>query len=117
MCSNAQNDVTEMQRVTIGLMQDLDRLNNDVVVIGATNLYDCLDKALVRRFAVKHKVLYLNIYERKKLVRSYLSSVGMKMPENTINELCEKYQKQAELIDAVVNWIADYTLKNCGSEG
>lgn len=112
--TNAQNDVTEMQRVTIGLMQDLDRLSNDVVVIGATNLYNCLDKALVRRFAVKHEVLYLNRCEREKLVRSYLSSVGMEMPENTINELCEKHQKQAELIDAVVNWIADYILQNTG---
>lgn len=111
--TNAQNDVTEMQRVTIGLMQDLDRLSNDVV-IGATNLYNCLDKALVRRFAVKHEVLYLNRCEREKLVRSYLSSVGMEMPENTINELCEKHQKQAELIDAVVNWIADYILQNTG---
>lgn len=46
----------EMNRVTITLMQELDRLPSTVCVIAATNRPDVLDKAVKRRFANKYEI-------------------------------------------------------------
>lgn len=45
-----QNDVREMGRVTSTFLKALDNLNPEVVLIATTNLFDNLDKAMVRRF-------------------------------------------------------------------
>ncbi|MFV8468254.1 AAA family ATPase [Mycoplasma sp. VS292A] len=47
------NDVREMGRVTSAILKELDQLsqnNSNVVLIATTNLYNNLDKALLRRF-------------------------------------------------------------------
>lgn len=46
----SQNDVREMGRATSTLLRELDNLSESVVLIATTNLYDKLDRALVRRF-------------------------------------------------------------------
>lgn len=51
MKRGGRDDVAEMSRVTIALMQELDRLPNDVILIGTTNREDQLDAALFRRFS------------------------------------------------------------------
>ena len=53
-------DVSEMNRITIAVMQELDRLSNNVILIGTTNRADVLDEALVRRFTFKHHVKELS---------------------------------------------------------
>ena len=50
----------EFARVTITLMQEFDKLTNDIIVIGATNRMDRMDDALLRRFSIKHEVNVLN---------------------------------------------------------
>lgn len=101
------DDVKEMSRVVISLMQELDRLSNDIIVIGATNLYDKLDPALIRRFSIKHEIKYLNQNEREELVRKFMSSVDIKMPNDIISTLSKKYEKQNELVEAIIDWIAE----------
>lgn len=44
------HDVREMGRATSALLKELDSLNEQVVLIATTNLYEVLDKALIRRF-------------------------------------------------------------------
>lgn len=44
------NDVREMGRATSTFLRELDSLDNSVVLVATTNLYDRLDKALIRRF-------------------------------------------------------------------
>ena len=46
-----QNDVREMGRATSTLLRELDRLDDNVVLIATTNLYSQLDRALIRRFS------------------------------------------------------------------
>ena len=46
--SNAEG---ELSRVTVTLMQEFDKLNGHQIVIGATNLIDLIDNALLRRFS------------------------------------------------------------------
>ena len=44
------NDLREMGRATSSLLKGFDRLNENVVLIATTNLFDHFDKALLRRF-------------------------------------------------------------------
>lgn len=60
MKRGGRDDVAEMSRVTIALMQELDRLPNDVILIGTTNREDQLDAALFRRFSFLHRVRMLD---------------------------------------------------------
>lgn len=45
-----ENDLREMGRVTSTLLKCFDRMNDNIVLIATTNLYDHFDKALSRRF-------------------------------------------------------------------
>ena len=45
-----QNDLREMGRVTSAFLKELDKLNSDIVLMSTTNLFDNLDKAVIRRF-------------------------------------------------------------------
>ena len=44
------NDLREMGRVTSTFIKELDRINENVVIIATTNLFSNFDKAIVRRF-------------------------------------------------------------------
>jgi hypothetical protein len=44
------NDVREMSRATSILLREFDRLDDSIVIIATTNLFDSFDKALTRRF-------------------------------------------------------------------
>ena len=45
-----QNDLREMGRATSALLKEFDRMNENVVLVATTNLYQHFDKALIRRF-------------------------------------------------------------------
>ena len=74
----------EMSRVVIGLMQSLDLLDNNVIVIGATNRADMLDEALVRRFSAQHHVRTLSESEVVALIKRFLDDVGITYCDNNI---------------------------------
>ncbi|MCH4039185.1 MAG: ATP-binding protein [Lachnospiraceae bacterium] len=59
------NDLREMGRTTSTLLKCLDRLNDNIVLVATTNLYQHFDKALIRRFDT---VLNFNQYSRKDLL-------------------------------------------------
>ena len=71
------NDVREMGRVTSSILRELDRLsdlNNRIVVIATTNLFNNFDKALSRRFDA---IINFNRYSDEDLIEiaeSFLSS-------------------------------------------
>lgn len=44
------NDLREMGRATSAVLKGMDSLNEEIVMIATTNLYDSFDKALLRRF-------------------------------------------------------------------
>jgi len=98
----------EFARVTITLMQEFDKLTNDIIVIGATNR---MDDALLRRFSIKHEVSILNNKEKVFMVKKYLSDVNIEMLDTEINELVSKNENQAMLINELINRIAEKFLK------
>lgn len=71
------NDLREMGRATTTILKELDRLNEGIVLIATTNMFQKFDKALIRRFDA---VINFNRYSREDLIEigeiilnSYLS--------------------------------------------
>ena len=59
------NDLREMGRATSSILKELDRLDDRIVLIATTNLYEHLDKALSRRFDA---VIDFNRYTQEDLL-------------------------------------------------
>lgn len=60
-----QHDMREMGRATSAMLKGLDRLDDRIVLIATTNLYEHFDKALLRRF---DSVISFNRYTREDLL-------------------------------------------------
>jgi SpoVK/Ycf46/Vps4 family AAA+-type ATPase len=102
-----KEDVGEMARITIGLMQALDCIKNDTIVISATNRIDMIDPALLRRFAIVHEVKRLTPEELTALIYKYLNAVGIKYDAHNIISYCENSENtQALVINDVIRSIA-----------
>ena len=90
-----KDDVAEMSRVVISLMQELDNIKNDVIVIGTTNRPDQLDEALIRRFVQRHEVKSLNQDDIRELVRKFNDSVGYPMDDIQMDVFCSQFGIEA----------------------
>lgn len=90
-----KDDVAEMSRVVIALMQELDNIKNDVIVIGTTNRPDQLDEALIRRFVQRHEVKPLNQDDIRELVRKFNDSVGYPMDDIQMDVFCSQFGIEA----------------------
>lgn len=96
----------EMSRVVIALMQALDCVNNDTIIIGATNRLDIIDKALLRRFNTKHKVEKLNNDEMEMMIARFMDDVNIQYHIQDIKRFCENNQcSQSEVMSKVVEGI------------
>lgn len=97
----------EMSRVAVTIMQELDVVPNDVILIAATNRLDCIDKAIINRFSVFHKVERLSKEERRKLVQKYVTATGYSFSEGEIEALiADDTISQRKIIKNVVKEIA-----------
>lgn len=77
MCRGQKNDVGEMNRIVIALMQELDQLPNNVIIIGTTNRFDRLDPALIRRFPTQYEVKPLDMDEAIGMARRFFEYAGV----------------------------------------
>ena len=89
-----KENVGEMNRVVITLMQEIDRLRNDVILIGTTNRFDRLDPALARRFSIVSEVKQLTDVECKDLIMKFFKSLPASYrPKNdVIKGILKQYQ-------------------------
>lgn len=105
---NNSKEVGELSRIVIGLMQNLDQLKGNIVLIGATNRVDILDKALLRRFAQTHEVKRLSEHERRQMVSLFFSDINVPIPEDDAALLASMDETQAALMNRMVMWLADH---------
>ena len=77
----SSNDLREMGRVTSTLLKCLDRMNENIILVATTNLYDMFDKALTRRFDY---IIDFNRYTEEdfldiaeKMLNSYLDKMKL----------------------------------------
>lgn len=88
MARGQKNDVGEMNRIVISLMQEMDSLPNNVVVIGTTNRYDRLDPALIRRFNIRHEMLPMNGEDVRALASIFFRYAGVSI-EGWFSNWCD----------------------------
>ncbi len=81
-----KNDLREMGRVTSVFIKELERLADNVVVIATTNLIDCFDKALLRRFDAS---VSFDRYSREDLVAiaDSMLTVNLKRSANSRQDI------------------------------
>ncbi len=93
------HDVSEMSRVTIALMQEIDSLPNNVIIIGTTNRYDRLDPALVRRFPISYQVMPLTRQEVISLAEKFFRYAGYEKDSGTLQLWCEENFEALDLAE------------------
>lgn len=74
-----QNDLREMGRATSALLKAIDRLNENIVLVATTNLFEYFDKALIRRF---DSVIDFNRYTKEDLL-----FIGEKMLDRYLDKM------------------------------
>ena len=98
-------EVGEMARIVISLMQEIDNLPNRIIMIGTTNRFENLDKALVRRFTTNYEIMpmtkedaqimakkflkYAGINDKKS--EEYVKKIDCTMPASTITRDCTEF--------------------------
>lgn len=97
----------EMSRITITLMQELDKLANDIVVIAATNRLDILDSAFVSRCPLKYEMIPFTAKENRNMIRKFLSDIDMEISETEIAEIAESEKDQRAIMSRLIRKIAD----------
>lgn len=107
----------EIGRVTVTLMQELDRLPNDVILIAATNRLDILDKAFVSRCPLKHEMLPFSKKENMEMVLKFLGSIGMEFSEIELCGIIRNAKDQREVMNNLILSIARRIEQEMGSSG
>jgi SpoVK/Ycf46/Vps4 family AAA+-type ATPase len=97
----------EIERTTISLMQELDRVQNQSVIIAATNRRDILDEAVLRRFTFQHEVVSFSEGENLAMIRLFLEDTGTKdfLSEADITEIIGSEKVQGRIMPAVIRRI------------
>jgi SpoVK/Ycf46/Vps4 family AAA+-type ATPase len=97
-----QHELGELKRVVVSLLQNIDALDNQIVLLAATNHHHLLDPAVWRRFAYKVEIAMPSAEARKHLFELFLGGYSSDhkdvqdfalLSENTtgadIRQICE----------------------------
>lgn len=101
----------EIGRVTITLLQEFDKLPNDVIVLAATNRMDLLDEAFISRCSIREEFKPFQDAEKRAMVEKFLSSVGLSITESEMADIVKK-QSQRDIINTTIQYIADKIANN-----
>lgn len=96
----------ELSRTTISLMQELDKISNRHVIIGATNRPDDIDPALKRRFTEKHEIKKLTEEESVALIWRFIQDTGFEGDGEAIEKFARENHTQAEILTHVIRCMA-----------
>lgn len=98
---------SELTRSTTTLIQLLDGISNDHVIFAATNLYDAIDPAVLRRFTIKHEMLRLSEEDKLNFIDQFFSDIEMKYDLESAKIYAKNDISQATLMSHMVQSIAD----------
>ena len=111
-----KDDIGEMNRVVISLMQELDTISNDTIVVGTTNRYDRLDPALVRCFSLKYEVLPLTPDEAHEAAVRFFNSVSVPFTEDLIGNILAPFRDSHVPANKVFEACTQYLIQTIVSE-
>lgn len=97
----------ELERTTISLMQELDKLPNHVTLIAATNRLDMIDTALLRRFSVKHEIKEMSQTELCSLAKQYVEATKTTkyVNDDTVKNLIKECNNPGQLMPELIRVI------------
>jgi ATP-dependent 26S proteasome regulatory subunit len=95
----------EMARITITLMQELDRISSDVVIISATNRIDILDEAFINRFSSKYEMFPFTREENLRMIDKFLKDIGIEISTKQKEEVLQN-KDQREVMNCLIKKIA-----------
>lgn len=104
--TGSEGSEKEIARVTITLMQEFDKLANDVVIIAATNRLDILDKAFVSRCPVKYEMKPFSFEENQGMVHKFLNDIHMEFSDNEIDTIIREESDQRTIMNRLIREIA-----------
>lgn len=93
----SEGTTREFNNTTISLLQELDKIQNDSIIIAATNIPHVIDPAVKRRFAVQHEVLAPSKEECIAMMHQYLDSVGLAYSPNDVQFVADNFYADNEL--------------------
>lgn len=97
----------EINRITVTVMQEFDRLMNHQIVIGATNRLDVIDEALTRRFSKIHEVIPpVDAYEAASVMRALLDDVQVGYDDGRLIVFCD------ENVGKPQSWFIDHAVEH-----
>lgn len=109
----------ESNNIVISLMQSLDRIHNDIVLLGATNRYDNIDDALKRRFQICHEVKQFEPEEVIEMLKAFIKDVLSQTDslksydeDQVVRYASEQKPNQCQAINHCVRAMADALQKN-----
>lgn len=105
----AQGADKEIGRVTITLMQEFDRLPNDIIVLAATNRLDLLDSAFVSRFPIRYEMLPFHTEESRDMIQKFLLDIGYEtaFSEEEILKIIGNGEDQRQVMNRTVQALAE----------
>lgn len=97
----------ELERTTISLMQELDRLPNHVTLIAATNRLDMVDDAMMRRFSIKHEIRNMSESELLNLANQFVNATDTQkyVNDEIIQRLAKQYENPGQLMPELIKEI------------
>lgn len=97
----------ELERTTISLMQELDKLPNHVVLLAATNRLDMVDEALMRRFSIKHEIENYSAKDLSNLALQFIKATNTKdyITAEKITELVKDTNNPGQLMPLLIKEI------------
>ena len=102
----------EMNRITITLMQEFDRLLNSTILVACTNRIDRIDEALLDRFNLKKELKLPSEQEKTEMIEQYLSTIEIS-PDNydDIFSKAMKGKSQREIVNLIIKEYADIIIR------
>lgn len=70
----------EIARITVTIMQEMDKLSGDQILIAATNRKDLIDPALLRRFSIQHHVKPFTEEDKENMIHIFWEGIGIPNP-------------------------------------
>lgn len=97
----------EIGRATITLMQEFDRMANNVIVIAATNRLDDLDEAFISRCPQKYEMSPFTSEESKNMVHEFLTDIDVDIPEYEIDKTVYSNEDQRSIMGKIIRLVAE----------
>ena len=103
-------EISEMKRLLIEFMSFIDTLTveDKKIIIGCTNVYDSLDDAFKRRFAITEKIDIPSAEEKNEFFNICIKKLGMNLPGDL--QLDSEYLGKFKNMDAIKSLFRDSIL-------